>query len=246
MNRLIPISLIIFSLATLAGCKKYDGSKAAADRRKWVESLNDSLALVNKQRAADSLEIIRLRSEIDSEICNFTQVSNPREVESYYILSTFKGNYPLTSTGVAARITNGMEFELIAALSGKKFDAVRVTSPTGASATSMTIPPDQALNFTDSNGLTVVAFSGGINDSLGRFVANNPSELLRMEYLRSGATQASINLSDAQKKWISSSWQLANNRSTLDSLENHQIIYARKLQILHITIDREKRKAQGN
>ena len=158
MRKLIYFLMTASLIGTAAGCKKYTGEKAAAQRQEWLGSLRDSIATISAQRSADSVRLDELRTRITDEIGRFTQVANDREVEPYYILSAVKSQYPLSSTGIAARMMNNEQIELIAALSGARFNAIRVSSGS-ETATSLTVPADQALNYT-SGGLTTVAFKG--------------------------------------------------------------------------------------
>ncbi len=118
-------------LVGVSGCRKYSGEEAAQKRADWTASLHDSIAQVAAQRHTDSLRIEQLRAEMAENISRFTMVNNPREVEPYYILSAFKSQYPLKSTGIAARMMKNEQAEIIAALSGGRFNAIRVTSPQG-------------------------------------------------------------------------------------------------------------------
>lgn len=233
----IYIAFLIFAglLIASGGCKKYDDRPARQAREEWIGSLDDSIANIQKARSADSVMIETLRTTIDSEIKNFSQVNNPKEVEPYYILSKFRGAYPLKSTGVAARISKSLQFEIIAALSGKRFDAIRFTDASNSGVTSTVVAPDQGLNYLGSDGLAVAAFTGSANDTLGQFVDRNFNGKLRMDFISRGATIASIPLSDAQKQWIATTWKVASDRHRLDSLENMQILNSRKLEILNIT-----------
>lgn len=239
---ILLFSAFLLTLMTggISGCKKYDGEKARAERNQWVESLKDSISAVEKERLKDSLQIESLRTKLDSTMKYFSQVNNPREVEPYYILSSWRSNYPLTSTGIAARITNNLDFELIAALQGNRFDAIRLISG-GDSQNSTVIPADQGLNYT-AGGLTVCAFSGGQNDSLGRFVDNHVASQITLEYLKGGARRHTMTLSEDRKKWIADTWRLTHERKQLDSLEVAQTISARKLEILNITLNNENKK----
>lgn len=235
----IPILLLTLLIIATGGCKKYTDEKAATDRRQWAEELHDSIARITRLQREDSLQIETLRNQLAEEIKSFTQIRNQREVAPYYILSGFRGDYPLTSNGVIARLSDGMQFELIAALSGQKFDAIRIRSSKGGSATSSSVRPDQGLNYTSADGLTTVAFSGEANAHLGKFVAENYDATLSVDFLRNGSVSKSIPLSDARKKCIADTWRLTSSRSMLDSLEAVQVINARKLEILHITLARK-------
>ena len=105
---MIPAILLLIAIGgPTAGCRKYDGEKAAAQRNEWHESLSDSISAISTRRNTDSLRLVELRESLAERIGSFTQVSNPREVEPYYIQSRFKTRYPLSSTGIAARMTAG-------------------------------------------------------------------------------------------------------------------------------------------
>ncbi|MDE6271572.1 MAG: hypothetical protein K2M31_01015 [Muribaculaceae bacterium] len=234
---ILPL-LLIPVIASIAGCKKYSGEKAAQERAQWIASLNDSISNISAQRKADSLRITQLRSDIDLWLKNFTQVNDPKQVEPYYIHSSFMGSYPLNSTGIASRIKDNQEFEIVAALSGSQFDAIRLTAGE-YSISSPVVPPDQGLNFTSSDGLTVCSFSGKEITPIAEFVAVHEPEQIWMEYLRNGQVRSSIYLSHPQKRWISETWRMASARQLLDSLERRQMLTARKLELLHITLRRE-------
>lgn len=240
------MALIAATIMTAGGCKKYTGEKAASDREEWIASLHDSIATISKLRQEDSLRIEELRLQLESEIKGFTQVANPREVAPYYILTSAKSDYPLNSTGIIARITSDMQFEVIAALSGSKFDQIRIrrAGDAGEGANSTVVPPDQALNYTSGDGLTVVAFSGELNAPLGEFVADNRDATLNVEYLMKGAVKKSYSMPAQRKACIADTWQLTSQRSLLDSLEAVQVINARKLEILHITIKNQENNKQ--
>lgn len=224
---LLLLPLLLFS------CKKEANHDTETRRQEWLTSLQDSISSLKQLQTQDSVEIISLREQIDENLKNFTVVNNPREVEAYYILSPFRGNYPLNSTGIAARMLKSQKLEIVAALSGSRFNSISVTDATG-SVTSDIVPADQGLNYT-TGGLTTVAFSGAKADSIGEFIATSSSPLT-LNYLQGGKRIASQKLSDAQKRWIGNTWTLTNMRSRLDSLENAQMLNARKIELLVLTL----------
>lgn len=225
----------ILLLTLGAGCRKVASPPSTAARDEWLASLQDSIDCIRAQRRSDSLEINSLRAIIDAEIANFSEVANPREVEPYYMLSSFRGSYPLSSTGIAARMTQGQKLELIAALSGKRFNAIRVSSDGAGNVGSEVVPADQALNYT-AGGLTTVAFSGTPADSVGAFIASHRDMPVTLQYLQNGSVVASIKLSDSQKRWIGETSDLTIARQRLDSLEKSQILNARKIELLHLKL----------
>lgn len=235
--------MILLALASLESCKKYSGEKAAEQRNEWIESLKDSINQLESQRRADSIRLDELHTHLSNDIELFTQIANPREVEPYYILSAFKARYPLSSTGIAARMTNSEQIELIAALSGQKFNAIRISSG-NQTATSQTVPADQALNYT-SGGLTTVAFTGPQADSICMIVKDNQNSPVSLEYLQNGSVAEKINLSDDQKNWIEKTWTVCGSHKEAQLLEKTLLIDSRKIEILKITIDQEEAKLKN-
>lgn len=235
MRKIIPASLLLLLIAgAYTSCKKYDGEKAAQQRAAWVESLNDSITQIAARRTADSLRIEELRASIAEGIQQFTQVANPREVEPYYILSGFRSQYPLSGTGIAARMTSGEQAELIAALRGRQFDAIRVSAD-GQSLTSATVPPDQALNYT-SGGLTTVAFTGGAADSICALIRDHSADPITLEYLRNNTVASSITLTPTQKEWVGRTWAVCGAHKEARQLEARQLTDSRKIELLRLTI----------
>lgn len=235
MKKIFLLPLLILSLAS--GCKNYDGKKAEKARNEWLDSLNDSIAILEKSRSEDSLQLERLRISVEEKIADFSTVNNPKEVEEYYILKSFRNSYPLENTGIAARILRNEGLEIIAALSGARFNSIRANSA-DESCETHTVPPDQALNYY-SGGLTTVAFSGPGADSLAMLISSRQSSEITLEYLENGVARKSIRLSDSQKRWIAGTWSLCKTQKRIHDLENSMLLSSRKIQILKITLDRQ-------
>ena len=224
---MIPAILLLIAIGgPTAGCRKYDGEKAAAQRNEWHESLSDSISAISTRR-----------------IGSFTQVSNPREVEPYYIQSRFKTRYPLSSTGIAARMTAGEQAEIIAALSGHRFNAIRL-SDGNQSVESDVVPADQALNYT-ARGLTTVSFTGAKADSICMFVADHQATPLTLTYLQDGARAAQITLNTDQKEWIASTWGVCGAHKEARMLEKRMLSDSRKIELLKITLAQEEEKTMA-
>lgn len=243
MNNLsIYASAVILALGASA-CKGYDSKKAEEERGRWVESLSDSISIVQKQHVSDSVRLADLQARIAEEISAFSTVSNPREVEPYYILKTFRSSYPLKSTGIAARVLKNEGLELVAALSGSQFNSIRIKTGDQMLET-QTVPADQALNYT-AGGLTTVAFTGSRADSLAMAVADNVSSEITLEYLQNGKICRSVSITPAQKKWIADTWHLCSSQMEVHALEKSMLLGSRKLQILRLTLDKELEKRRN-
>ncbi len=138
-------------------------------------------------------------------ISNFEYVSNPRQVEGYYIYNGWKNRYPLKQTGVVARITEDERFELIAVLSGKHFNQLSVSNGSESVETKV-VPHDQALNYR-AGSLNTVCFYGSAADSVGMFIAENMPDALTVTYMEGGKT-GSYTLPADQKEMIAATYNL--------------------------------------
>lgn len=235
MKKIILLSIVL-SL-TASSCRKYDGKEAAQQREDWKSSLSDSISNLSKAYSEDSVRLITLREDVARQIESFTTVDNPREVEAYYIYTPFKGKYPLTGAGVAARLLKNEALELVAA-SKARFSAIRVTAG-GESAETEVVPPDQALNYT-ANGLTTVAFTGAKADSVAMLVANHAGEQVKVEYLNPGVV-ATLNLPADAREMIGATWKLYDEMCQSHLAEKSMGINSRKIEILRMTIAREEK-----
>lgn len=229
-----PALLLLLGASILGGCRGYSGEKAREQREQWSNSLKDSIRVISEQRGRDSLQVVELQAKVEAEIGNFTMVNNPREVEPYYILSQYKGSYPLSATGIAARMMKNEQIELIAALSGRQFNAIRVEAA-GESAESAVVPHDQALNYT-ANGLTTVAFTGAKADSVCDLISRNSGADISLQYLQNGGVQSSVKLTPAQINWIEKTWSLCSAHKQTMILEKKMLSDSRKIEILKITL----------
>lgn len=232
---------VLMSLGA-GGCMKSDEGKPSEVEQFNPTAILDTLIATRHEQSENSKRVSMLRARVDSAITHFTQVAKKREVAPYYILTSERRSYPLTSTGIIARITEDMQFELVAALSQQKFDAIRIINDNakGKSVSSVVVPPDQALNYTSNDGLTVVAFSGPLASPLGEFVAENNGSSLSVEYLMNGSLVKTLPIPDTRKQCIASTWQLASSRKLLDSLERRQMFYSRKIEIIHMNLSNKK------
>lgn len=198
----LPLTICILAVSTSCSLKK---PKAQEERETWILSLNDSITKYKAEIETASSELKSAQAEVGEMIPNFDYVSNPREVEGYYIYNGWKNRYPIKQTGVVARITEDERFELIAVLTGKHFNQISVSNGAGSAETKV-VPHDQALNYRAGN-LNTVCFSGGAADSVGMYIAENMPDALTVNYLEGGKT-ASFTLPADQKEMIAATYQL--------------------------------------
>lgn len=230
---------ILFLIPTLlfASCS---GNKADKEKIKddYKNRLTDSITAAEREIDSCRNNIQILTDNVNNWMRDFTVVSNPREVESYYIFNGWQNRYPLQSTGLVARISNGERLELIAALKGSTFNAIRVESGE-KSATSAVVPHDQALNYR-RDGLNTVMFSGNEADAVAELIANNELNNVRIVFLENGKVKSSWMMPEDYKKMVSATWMLYSSRSNQMRLENRMKMLSQKINILRTHRDKEE------
>lgn len=201
------------SLSACGGSKK---TEAEQKREAWLASLNDSIALYQKQMEGVSSELSDVQRKVGEMVGDFDYVNNPREVEGYYIYRGWKSRYPLTKTGLLARVTEDERFELIATLSGGIFNEIAANSD-GVTVSSGVVPHDQALNYRAGN-LNKVCFSGEKADSVGAFIASHESGPVSIIYLNGNRT-GSLQLPADEQQMVAATWRLYSMQKKAHSLE---------------------------
>lgn len=221
------------ALTAFTSCvQRKDNSKEM--RANYELTLSDSIEVVNQQIDSCNKEITSLREEIGVMMGRFTTVSNPREAGSYMILTDCKERYPLAATGLAARINDGGQFELIGALSGKAFDRISI-SAAGESATTSTVPNDQALNYRTA-ALTTVMFTGAEVDTVGRFVALHNEDDLKVTFINGSPVQ-SWQMPASTAAMISETFTMYEKMRELNRLERRVPMLHEKIKLLRLHKD---------
>lgn len=228
------ITIAILPALLLASCAggNADKNKAKNDYR---QALADSITAA--QRNVDSCEnrLKVMTDNVNQWMRDFTVVNNSREVEGYYIFNGWQNRYPLQSTGMVARISNGERLELIAALKGSTFNAVMVESGE-KSATTAVVPHDQALNYR-REGLNTVMFAGAEADSVAQMIADNELNVIKVIFLENGKPKGSWQIPEDYKKMISATWMLYSSRQQQMRLEAEMKKEFKKIEILRTHLD---------
>lgn len=227
--------ILILSVLLLASCGgKTDKEKARNDYR---QALTDSISAAERQIDSCENRIAVLNNEISERLADFTDVTNPREVEGYYIFKGWESKYPLSSTGVIARISHNEQLELIAALQGGVFNTLEAQAP-DVSATTSTVPHDQALNYR-REGLNTVMFSGAQADSVAALIADNELNPVKIVFLDNSKPVKSMEIDNGCKKMIAATWMLYSSRRELGSLERRVMLLREKINLLRAHRDKE-------
>ena len=216
----------------LASCANKE--KRESNYEKWVGTLGDSIKNTEEtiRLTEDSVRI--LHDSIGAMLREFSYVDNPRQVEGYTILTSWRGRYPLSTTGLVARITKSEAFELIGTLRGGNFNRIEVSAG-GESAVSETVAFDQALNYREG-GLNTVAFSGSAADSIGELISDNAGGGITVRYIPLGKT---ITLSPDAARMIAQTWQLYSAQRKVQHME-------RLMPLMHKKIDAYRRIKDSN
>lgn len=221
---IIPLSAFLLVSASSCSLKK---PKAEEERENWIYSLNDSIAKYKNEIETATSELSSSQAEVGELISNFDYISNPREVEGYYIYNGWKNRYPLKQTGIVARITEDERFELIAVLSGGgHFNQIAVSGGDGEASTKV-VPHDQALNYRAGN-LNTVCFYGGAADSVGMYIAENMPDKLTVTYL-DGKKTGSFTIPAEQKEMVAATYQLYAAKRANTRLEGKIPMLSRKI-----------------
>lgn len=227
MKKILPILLALAAVA--AGCTgRQERSRNADKYDEWKASLADSVASLQQTVKLTEDSLATAYSTVDSMLSLFTFVDNPREVEGYTILKAARDHYPLTRTGLTARIAKSEAFELIAALSGGSFTSIAVSAG-GKTVESATVGHDQGLNYR-SGGLNTVLFTGAKADSIGRLVAASAPDAITVSYI--GSTRRTIKMQPADAMIVTLTWKLAEARAEVSRLERTLPLLSRKIDLL--------------
>lgn len=234
---LIPV---IAAALIFGGCRRNEAKeRVQAQREAWEASLPDSLKAVEHQLDSIRSEIKTLSLSVEEMLPAFDYIDNPREVEGYYIARAWAPSYPLTRTGLVARLTKSEHLELIAALSGgARFDRIRILAP-GETAETSVVPHDQALNYRMA-GLNIVCFSDSAADSCASLIARHPAESITIEYLEGGKKTGTLRYPAQSQTVMADTWRLYDTRSRLLHDERLIPLLARKGAILTEKIDKIK------
>lgn len=225
--------IMIFAAAALMllpACVSRSDEKSERTKADYNRALSDSIAIIEQQINSCKNEIKIHQDNANRWMQDFTTVGNPREVGTYIIYTPFVKRYPLTSTGLVARINDSEQFELVAALSGGVFDQLSVVAGEDA-ATSAVVPHDQALNYRNS-GLNTVSFTGGQADAIGQLIADNELNPLTVQYIQGGKVVSSWKIPEDYSKMLSYTYLLYNSTREANRLNMRVSMLHEKVNLL--------------
>lgn len=242
-NKHFYILSLLFIFIFSIGCSRVKKPAAAEEREKWIESLNDSIADYKRLIDSTSNELNMIHSEIGELITEFEFVSNPKAVEGFYIYKGWKSKYPLSTTGMIARINESEGLELLATLKGGTFNRIEVSDP-NETLTSETVEHDQALNYR-TQSFNTVCYYGGKADSIAMMISDNMPDKITVEYLGSGK-KSSIVLPSDQKEMIAATWQLYSRQQESKKLERNMTVWSHRIEVCRHLIERKDSADNAN
>lgn len=244
MRLQIKYIIPIIGIVMISGaCHRRNEAKERiqAEREAWEASLPDSLKAVERQSDSLRQEIETLNQDMERMLPAFDYVNNPREVEGYYIAKEWGSSYPLKSTGLVARLTNGEKLELIAALSGGgHFDRIRVNAG-NETAESSAVPYDQALNYRLTN-LNIVCFSDSAANSCAKLIADHNGSDIKITFLNAGKQSGTFSYPQKSQSLMAETWNLFDTRCRIRQDEHRIPLLARKTAIITEKIEKLKSK----
>lgn len=238
MRRTLLYSVALACIALIPACGGNNTVKEKSEKAKtaYTAALEDSIRAVQSEIDSCNSQIDILRENVKNLMSNFTMVTNPREVGGYMIVADWKNKYPLSGTGLVARIDNNRRFELIAA-NGKPFDRITVKSPT-SNVTSAVVPNDQALNYRTAS-LTTVMFSGEEAEAIGQLIADNALNPLTLIF-ESPSPVNSWKIPLENSKMISLTYALYRDNRELQRLEQRVPMLHEKINLIRQHKDNKK------
>ena len=226
IRRILPILL---GVVMLGGCahKNESGKKAIES---YSQALSDSIRNVTAEIDSCNDVSTTLTDKINNLLPEFRAVEKSREVEGYMIFQGWENKYPLTSTGVVARLSASRQLELVAVLKGGNFDQIRVNGPQ-SSASSSVVPNDQALNYRQ-DGMNTVMFTGKEADEVANLIADNELNPVTITFLNNGKTVGSYKLPHDNAKMITMTYLLYSTQKEQMGVAQKSILLGEKLKLL--------------
>lgn len=235
MKNISFLLISCFFLTTLLSCgNKNKKTEAAQEHEEWLASLPDSIEFYTKEKQQAEEKIKLLHDSVSKMLPKFVFVDNQLHASGYTILRSWEMNYPLTATGIIARITAEEEFEIVAALDGSTFTSLEAITSDGKKAYSDTIKWDQALNYRVGT-LNIVSFQGKANDQIAELIARAPNQVTVV--FKNPSSAGSIRLTPETQHKFRETWLLYRTQKDVEQLEHTVPLLSRKIDILRNKID---------
>lgn len=221
--RILPVVAILVSACAGNNDKEKREQEYASQLREQIKKGEASIDSCDKV-------ITEMRSIEDSRMAEFTMINNEREAAPYILYTPTQDLYPLTKTGIAARLSDNGQFEIIAALARGRFDQIRISSGT-LTAESNVVANDQALNYYADN-LNTVLFSGAEADSIGMLIYGNDQLQFKLEFLKEKPVK-SVEITQREALMIGRTYSLYHARKEINKLERRIPMLNQRILLLN-------------
>lgn len=220
----------VMVLALLFGGCAHENKTGKEKQESYKTALEDSVRNIMMEIDSCNNVAATLGDKINNLLPEFRAVNKAREVEGYMIFQGWESRYPLTSTGVVARLSDSRQIELVAALQGGEFDRIRVSVPSNSAETDV-VPYDQALNYRQG-GLNTVLFTGENVDKVLNLIADNELNPITVTFLNNGKTAGTWKMGNDFANMISMTYLLYASNREQKELHNRALMLGEKLKIL--------------
>lgn len=203
------------------------------------------MAMTQEKISIDSIayadSVIAINAPIVTEIAKeFVVVKNPDLVENYRVYKTLKNNPLINRTGIEPRVDDNGYVYIVSLLQGRaiKHTKLRITAPDGTFAETAEVAFDNAQNyrFTSSNTSNeMVTFHADQCDEFCRFIADNASKSLKLEFVGNG--KYGITLSPTLKEAIIRSFTYSDAIQSGLKAEQKKYYFNKRLEIAQKQIE---------
>lgn len=208
-----------------------------------LRTLNQQGLIQTEIAQTDSL-ISVLEAENKSLSGNFKYIKHPDMVEGFLIHKSIADEVDKTGrTAIEPRIDESDMFYIVSYLTGHdiKHTGISLSSKSGNTVTSATVPYDEAQNYRYKSGgvsYEIVTFNNNQCDTLGFFTATNEESPIKVTF--QGKKTYSVQLNKKYVKAIADTYRYATNKTRGKAAIQKRMFLDQKLQLAEKQIEQTK------
>lgn len=209
----------------------------------YLRTLNQEGLILEEISQNDSL-ISVLEEENKNLSGLFTYIKHPDMVEGYYIhKSIVKETEKNNRVAIEPRIDENDMFYLVSYLTGHdiKHTSIKISSKSGSSVSSATVPYDEAQNYRYNSGgvsYEIVTYNNNQCDTLGYFVNENNDSPLKITF--QGKKSYSIQINKTHINAVAETYRYAVNKNKGKSAIQRRMYLEQKLELAKKQINQTK------
>ena len=223
--------------------KNYTDDIALLKKGLYLRTLNQEGLILEEISQNDSL-ISVLEDENRSLSGSFKYIKHQDMVEGYYIHNSIAKEIEKTNRiAIEPRIDENDMFYLVSYLTGQdvKHTSIKLSTKSGASVISATVPYDEAQNYRYNSGgvcYEIVTFNNNQCDTLGYFAVANNDTPLKVTF--QGKKSYSIQINKTHVNAITETYRFATNKNRGKSAIQKRMLLEQKLAIARKQIEQTK------